>query len=157
MLENEVINIKNEIKRIKEKVFLEPIKERLFYDGEYFDAYEFVSSIIKKATKKVILIDPYCDLKALSFFKNINKDVEILICNSTKSKLNDKDVSVFKSQYGNIFTKKRDDIHDRFLIIDDNECYSLGTSLNYMGKRMFAINKIENKEIIKTLISIINQ
>ena len=74
------------------------------------------------------------------------------ICISSKSKIKQEDVDLFKKQFGKINIKMNDSIHDRFLILDANVCYSLGTSLNYMEKRVFSILKVESKCIIDALI-----
>ncbi len=155
-LETDVQKIKEEIKDIKEKVFIEPIKERLFYNGEYFDAHEFVSVLIKRAKEEVIVIDPYFDIDGLSLLKSINRNVRRIVCGSSKSKLFESDLETFIKQYGEITIMKNDLFHDRFLIIDGKECYSLGTSFNYIGKRVFAVIKIEDECIIKALINKIN-
>ena len=68
----------------------------------------------------------------------------------------EKDVEAFTKQYGEITIIKNDLFHDRFMIIDGKECYSLGASFNYMGKRVFAVIKIEDECIIKALINKIN-
>lgn len=151
-LENDVQNIKKEIKNIKEKVFIEPVKEKLFFNGEYFDAYEFICSLVESATKSILIIDPYLDVHGLKIFKKVPQGVLKTICISSKSKIKQEDVDLFKKQFGEINIKMNDSIHDRFLILDANVCYSLGTSLNYMGKRVFSILKVESKCIIDALI-----
>ena len=155
-LETDVQNIKEEIKDIKEKVFIEPVKERLFYDGEYFDAHEFVNKLIQATKEEIIVIDPYIDIDGLSLLKNANKDVRKTVCTSNKAKIYEKDIEIFSKQYGEITIIKSELFHDRFMIIDGKECYSLGTSFNYMGKRVFAVIKIEDECIIKALINKIN-
>ena len=152
-LENDVANIKNEIADIKEKVFIEPVKERLFFEGKYFDAYEFLCSLLCTAKRIVLIIDPYFDFKSLRVLNKISKNVLKTICLSHKAPLNKEDVNKFEKQYGKINIIYNDSFHDRFLIIDDSECYSLGASINYFGKRVFAINKIEDKEITQTIIN----
>lgn len=151
-LENDVQNIKKEIKNIKEKVFIEPVKEKLFFNGEYFDAYEFICSLVESATQSILIIDPYLDVHGLKIFKKVPQGVLKTICISSKSKIKQEDVDLFKKQFGEINIKTNDSIHDRFLILDANVCYSLGTSLNYMGKRIFSILKVESKCIIDALI-----
>ena len=151
-LENNVREIKNEIAEIKEKTFIEPIKQRLFYDGQYFDAYDFICSLIFGANKSIILIDPYLDESGLRYFKKKKDGVKLCICISDRSKLDKSDVEIFKKQYGQLEIVKTNAFHDRYLIIDNSICYSLGTSLNYMGKRVFAVNNITEKEIIDLII-----
>lgn len=127
-------------------------KQVLFYDGQYFDAYDFITSLIRKAKYSILLIDPYCDERALSFLSNRNSGVDITICKSSKAKLSDKEIDLFKEQYGLINIIDDDYIHDRFLIIDGIECYSLGTSLNYAGKKTFVVIRIENSFIVNSIL-----
>ena len=148
--------VHEEINDIKEKVFIEPIKERLFYDGEYYDAYEFVVSLVKKAKKELIVIDPYFDGSGLIALKMVNSNVDIIICASSKAKITSSELLLFEKQYGNKITLKNNDlIHDRFIIIDGDECYSIGTSINYMGKRTFTAHKIESDSIVRSIINLI--
>ena len=58
-LENDIKELKSEVGEIKEKMFLEPVKERLFFEGQFYDAYEFISSLIDGAKKNIVIIDPY--------------------------------------------------------------------------------------------------
>ena len=127
-------------------------KQSIFSAGQFYDAYDFISSIARKANHSIVLIDPYCDSKALSFLKTKKEGVNLTLCISHLSKLLPDDIDKFESQYGKVTIKYLDDNHDRYLIIDDEECYQLGTSLNYAGKKMFSVIKNENKEIIKFLL-----
>ena len=128
-------------------------KEALFFKGQWFDAFDYITSIISRANKSIVLIDSYCDSKALTFLAHKKSSVDVHISLSKESKLSDKEVAIFEAQYGKINVKVSDDIHDRFLIIDEEECYSLGTSLNYAGNKLFTINEIENKHIIKAILN----
>ena len=132
-------------------------KQTIFYDGQYYDAYEFISELIRSAKESLIIIDPYCDSRALTFLKNRNDGVSIQVYKSERGKLADEEVSIFEQQYGCISINNIETIHDRFLIIDSGECYSLGASLNHAGKRTFGINKIEDMDMIQTLINKIKQ
>ena len=127
-------------------------KQALFFDGQYYDAYDFIVSIIRKAKESIVLIDPFCDNRALSFLSNKNDGVTIKICKSNKAKLTSEEINTFEEQYGYIDAFDNNDIHDRFLIIDKTECYSLVASLNYAGKKTFVVTKIEDKTIIDSII-----
>ena len=151
-LENNVREIKNEIAEIKEKTFIEPVKQRLFYDGQYFDAYDFICSLIFGANESIVLIDPYFDETGLRFFKKRKNGVKLCVCISDKSKLEKSDIEVFEKQYGQLDVIKTNVFHDRYLIVDNSVCYSLGTSLNCVGKRVFSVNTITEKEIIDLII-----
>lgn len=158
-LQNRQLEFENETNHKFEQVFkliekLDLPKTALFYNGEWFDAFDFIVGIIRKAAKSIILVDPYCDNKALSFLKYKSEGVEVLICNTSKSKLENEELSRFESQYGVIKVRTLTNLHDRFLIIDEEECYDLGASLNYAGKKLFMINKIDTTAVVKEIIRI---
>ena len=133
-------------------------RQVLFFDGQYYDAHDFICSLIQKASNSITLIDPYCDNRALSFLSNRKDGIQITICKSDKAKLSKDDLSSFTKQYGEITVITNNTIHDRFLILDSDECYSLGTSLNYAGRKTFVITKIEDAHIINSIIkAAINQ
>ena len=130
-------------------------KENIFFKGQFFDAYDFLATLINKANYSLILIDPYCDGKALSFFRGKKRDVQLTIMKSSYAKLLDIDVEQFTKQYGDISVLTNDDIHDRFIIIDKQECYSLGSSLNRLGNKTIFINQIENITIFDLIMKLV--
>ena len=157
-LQNKQLEFENETNKKFEEVFrlinkLDLPKTTLFYDGQLFDAYDFISSLINKANESILLIDPYCDGKALSFLKTKKQNVSVTIINGSNSKLKQDEVKLFEEEYGPVNLKTIETIHDRFLIIDNSDCYSLGSSLNYAGKKLFSIHKIEDKDTTKLLLS----
>jgi len=147
--ENETNKKFDEILKLISKADLP--KQAIFSAGQFYDAYEYISSIVRRANHSIVLIDPYCDAKAFTFLKNKKESVELTICSSHLSKLEKEEIEKFESQYGKIDVKQLDDNHDRYLIIDKKECYQLGASLNYAGKKTFSIIKNENNEIIDFL------
>ena len=153
--ENETNNKFDEILKLISKVDLP--KQALFFAGQFYDAYEFISEIIRKANSSIILIDPYCDSRAFVFLKNKKETAHLTICISKLSKLDTDEIEKFELQYGKIDVKHLDDNHDRYLIIDNEECFQLGASLNYIGKKMFNIIKSENKEIINILFELVDK
>ena len=160
-LQNRQLEFENETNRKFEQVFklierLDLPKTALFCAGEWYDAFEFISSLMASANYSITLIDPYCDGKVLTFLSHRKDGVKITIIKGEHSKLKDEDVKLFEAQYGIINVETIDDIHDRYLIIDNDICYSLGTSLNYAGKKLFTINKIEDKDTIKFIIDKVN-
>ena len=122
----------------------------IFFDGEVFDAYKFVCDLIKKANKSIILIDNYIDETVLTLFSKKNENVEIIIYSKNISKQLELDVKKFSEQHRNIFLKKFDKSHDRFLIIDNVNVYHFGASLKDLGKKWFAFSKFD-KEGLKLL------
>lgn len=147
--ENETNRRFEEVFRLIEKADLP--KEAVFFSGQFFDAVEFINSLVLKAEKTILLVDPYCDVKALSFLKHKKDGVSIRIINGPDSKLQQKEINAFSAQYGPISVKTMKKIHDRFLILDDETSYSLGTSLNHVGKKLFSIHKIEDADMVGLL------
>ena len=146
---NKVDSIDKRLSKI-EKTNLE--KEKVFFDGEMFDAKSFISNIISKADTSIILIDACADIKALEFLKYKKQGVKLYIYHSSKTKLSNKEILDFNAQYGDCSTFINDKYHDRFLIIDKNDIFHLGASLNYAGKKVFAITKMEDETIRDSII-----
>ena len=103
--------------------------------------------ILNKAKKKITIIDNYIDKNLLDILREINKDILIIT-----NKYNNQDYTKYQSQYNNITLKINNNIHDRFIILDNKELYHVGASLKDLGKKCFAINKIENKEWLNHLL-----
>jgi len=121
---------------------------KIFFKGQLYDAYAILISIIKKATKKILLIDNYIDIETLNILSNKNADVSIEII--TKTNLLPKlTIDKFKKQYNNLIIKTSNVFHDRFLIIDDKHLYHIGASIKDIGKKCFAINEMSKNYIVK--------
>ena len=118
-------------------------KYHIFYDGQIFDAYVFVSDIIRSARKSIKLIDNYIDESTLLLFTKRDEKVETIIYTKNISKELELDLKKYNSQYPKIELKKFDLSHDRFLIIDDIEIYHFGASLKDLGKKWFAVSKMD--------------
>jgi hypothetical protein len=126
----------------------------VFYDGQIFDAYKFVSDIIKSATISIVLLDNYIDENTLLHLSKREKGVSVTIYSTKLSKQTLLDISKFNEQYEPVFIKKLDNLHDRFLIIDHKEMYHLGASLKDLGKKIFAFSKM-NSETHKILAKLV--
>jgi hypothetical protein len=128
-----------------------PLSERgIFYDGEIFDAYSFVSDIVRSAEKSIILIDNYIDDTVLTILgKRKNKVSATIYTKSISSQLH-LDLQRYNSQYPAIDLQIFTHAHDRFLIIDGAELYHIGASLKDLGKKWFAFSKM-NTEVGKML------
>ena len=127
--------------------------EGIFYDGQIFDAYQFVSDIIKSATKSIVLIDNYVDESVLTLLSKRNSIVTATIYTASVSKQLKLDLKRFNTQYPTVAVKIFTKSHDRFLIIDNATVYHIGASLKDLGKKWFAFSKIEldAMEMIKKL------
>ena len=116
----------------------------IFFEGQVFDAYAFVSGIIKKATKSIILIDNYVDETVLTIITKRDKTVSAAIYTKQISKQLELDLRKHNQQYPEIAIQILTDSHDRFLIIDQQELYHIGASLKDLGKKWFAFSKMDS-------------
>ena len=119
-----------------------PPVEGVFCDGQIFDAYVFVSDLIKSAKTNIILIDNYVDESVLLLLSKRNKNVSATIFTKGLTQVLQQDIDRHNHQYEPIDIQIQTAIHDRFLIID-NAVYHLGASMKDLGKKLFAFSKME--------------
>ncbi len=115
------------------KTSLPPV-EGIFYDGQIFDAYTFVSELIRSAKKSIVLFDNYVDDTVLTMLDKREKKVSATIYTKSKSQQLSLDIEKHNSQYQPIEVKEFGKVHDRFLCID-NTVYHIGASLKDLGKK----------------------
>ena len=118
-----------------------PPLEGIFYGGQIFDAYVFVSDLIKSAFKRLVLIDNYVDESVLMMLSKRRDGVSAEVrtaCMTSEFKL---DIIKYNSQYSPIIVTSANNIHDRFLIVDD-DVYHIGGSMKDLGKKLFAFSKM---------------
>ena len=137
----------DELQRKQESEF----KQNIFFDGQIFDAYNLIIDIIKRAKQKILIIDNYIDDSILKMLSKKNKAVEVVILTSRNSNLNKLDINKFNKQYPTLKVATTNKFHDRFIIIDSKELYHVGASLKDLGKKCFAISRIEDEEYIKKI------
>ena len=126
--------------------------QRIFFDGQIYDAYNLIIEIIKKAENKITIIDNYIDDSILEMLPKKKDNVEVVILTSNKSNIKNIDIQKFNKQYPTLKLAKTDRFHDRFIILDEKEMYHLGASIKDLGKKCFGINKIESDNIIELLL-----
>jgi len=139
-LENDVLNIKKEIKEIKDDKTQIKLTQGVFFNGEVFDAYLFINNLLRDAKKEVILIDNYIDESVLTIFSKY-PNLNFKIITKTISKQLKLDIEKYNSQYQNLTIQTSNKYHDRFLIID-NQTYHIGASLKDLGKKVFGFSKM---------------
>ena len=149
-----LLNLEKDVAYLKSKLQNDPLEYRqgIFYEGQVFDAYEFVSGLIKSAQSSIKLIDNYIDESVLTLFSK-NQNVDVIIYTKSISKQLKLDLKKYNAQYHPIEIKQFDASHDRFLIIDEVEIYHIGASLKDLGKKWFAFSKMsgENVNILERL------
>lgn len=132
----------------------ENIKQRIFFDGQIYDAYSLIVDIIKKANMKILIIDNYIDDSILKMLAKKKNNVEVVILTSDKSNIEILDIKKFNKEYPILKVAKTNKFHDRFIVVDNKEMYHLGASIKDLGKKCFEINKIEDMEIIEKIINL---
>lgn len=120
-----------------------PPVEGIFYDGQIFDAYEFVSKLIKSAKNEIVLIDNYVDETVLTMLDKRNPSVKATIYTKQVSAQFQLDINRHNAQYSPIDVQAFNKAHDRFLIIDD-KVYHIGASLKDLGKKWFAFSLMQD-------------
>ena len=156
-IENDNTYIKNTLLEYDDKINelfdkfdrKEDLKSKLFFNGEIYDAYSLLIDIIKSVNKEIIIIDNYVDKTTLDILtkKKVNVTI-LLITDKNKSKITKTDIDKFNSEYKGLNIKYTNIFHDRFIIIDNKKLYHIGASLKDLGKKVFGINKIEDKDIL---------
>ncbi len=129
------------------------VKQNVFFDGQIYDAFSFIVELIKKAKKEIILIDNYVDVNTLNILCKKNQGVDAVIATAGKGNLSTKDITKFNAQYPELSVKTTTDFHDRFLIIDKIEVYHIGASIKDAGKKSFGITKIEDEDLVNSLVN----
>jgi uncharacterized protein YcbK (DUF882 family) len=127
--------------------------QKIFFDGQIFDAFSLLTDIIGHAKKEIILIDGYVDVITLNILAKKSTGVNVFAYTLPSAKISAQDTANFNVQYPTLTVKKTTAFHDRFLIIDGAEGYHIGASLKDAGKKCFGINKIEGKDVINNLIN----
>ena len=118
-----------------------PPVEGIFYDGQIFDAYVFVSDLVKSAKQRIILIDNYVDESVLLLLSKRAPGVSAEIRTGRMTEQLRLDIQKHNSQYTPVTIVQTQNIHDRFLIVDD-DVYHIGASLKDLGKKLFAFSKM---------------
>ena len=115
----------------------------IFFEGQVFDAYVFVSDLIRHAKKFIVLIDNYIDETVLTQLSKANPKVKIYLLTKNASHSFKLDIKKYNEQYANITLIEFGLSHDRFVILDQKEIYHIGASLKDLGKKWFAFSKLE--------------
>ena len=141
--ENRILMLEESFDKLNEKQKINTI----FYEGQIYDAYSLLIDILSKAKKEIIIIDNYAGKKLLDIIKEISIDIKIVSSNidcTLKKK--------YESQYDNVSFISNNTFHDRFIIIDRKILYNSGASFKDLGKKCFYIGKIDDEEILNSIL-----
>jgi hypothetical protein len=118
-------------------------KQGIYYENQTYDAYNFVSNIVKSAKKSILIIDNYVDDSVLTILSKRKSGVKASIYTKNISAQLKLDVKKFNEQYGPVEVLEFDNSHDRFIVIDEKIIYHFGASLKDLGKKWFGFSKME--------------
>ena len=130
----------------------EEASQKVFFDGQIYDAFSLIVSLIQKAEKEIMLIDGYVDVGTLNLLAKKNDGVSVTVYTHQRTRLSNMDVQNFNAQYPTLKIKYTKVFHDRFLVIDRVTAYHIGASLKDAGKKCFGINLIQDAGIIKDIL-----
>ena len=153
---NQVNSINKRLTRLEEIDKRFDIKDKILFEKDVVDALDVIDSLVKKATKEIILIDPYADIRTLNAFKHKDKTVNFIIITSKRSDLSEIEIEEYNRQNRHLVVKKDKRYHDRYLIIDRLYFYHIGSSINYLGRRFSQITLVVDEDIKEILLKRIN-
>lgn len=156
LLEQKYVN--NMVFELDERVSLlentfskfDTFSNEIFFEGQIYDAYSLLIDIFNTSKESIIIIDNYISKELLDILSKTERKVTIY------TKVIDNNlINKYNSQYHNVTIKINNSFHDRFIIIDNKVLYHCGASFKDLGKKCFAINKIEGKEILCNILNIL--
>ena len=152
-VEHKVLEHDNEIKLLQESFSKFEEKKKvndIYFPKQIYDAYSKIKDIFLLAEEELVIIDSYADKTVLDMIKDLS--VQVLLITKYDNKLSDLDIEKYNKQYFNLKVIRNNDFHDRYFILDKCDVYHCGTSINYVGSKVFSINILQDKFVINSLI-----
>ena len=131
-------------------------EQKIFFDGQIYDAFSLFASIIQKAQNEIILIDGYVDVDTLNILAKKNNGVDVKIYTYASAQLTNRDSANFNAQYPTLMVKRTQVFHDRFIILDGKIAYHVGASIKDAGKKCFGISLINDQGVVTDLLNRLN-
>ncbi|WP_165056346.1 MULTISPECIES: ORF6N domain-containing protein [unclassified Adlercreutzia] len=128
-------------------------RQKVFFDGQVWDAFELLVSLVRRAERSIVLVDGYVDAGTLNILAKKADGVNVTVWTRPHASLTQRDVATFNAQYPQLTVKHTTAFHDRFLIIDGIKCYLIGASLKDAGKKSFAVARIEDEESVRAILA----
>lgn len=148
-INNMVFQHDNDIKLLKETFTnFKTFSNEIFFEGQIYDAYSLLLDIFNTSNESIVIIDNYISKSLLDILSKTNKKITIYTKNIDNNLINK-----YNSQYHNVKVLINNSFHDRFIIIDNKVLYHCGASFKDLGKKCFAINKINNIDMVNDLIN----
>lgn len=128
-------------------------QQKIFFDGQIYDAFSLLVSLIQKAEREIVLIDGYVDVNTLNLLAKKQPNVRVKCYTYASARLTNQDVAQFNAQYPILEVTRTQVFHDRFLILDGTTAYHIGASLKDAGKKCFGITLLEELQLIADLLN----
>lgn len=126
--------------------------QKVFFDGQLFDAFSLLVELVQKAQHKIELIDGYVDISTLNILAKKASSVSVSVYTLPRTRLAQADIDTFNSQYPTLTVQHATTFHDRFMIIDGSAGYYIGASLKDAGRKCFAITKIQDAQMVEDIL-----
>lgn len=128
-------------------------QQKIFFDGQIYDAFSLLVSLIQKAEREIVLIDGYVDVNTLNLLAKKQPNVRVKCYTYASTRLTNQDVAQFNAQYPTLEVARTQVFHDRFLILDGTIAYHIGASLKDAGKKCFGISLLEEPQLTADLLN----
>ena len=147
--ESELQSVNRKIDQLVQTVL--PPKQGVFFDGQIFDAYQFVSDLIRSAKNSIVLIDNYADDSVLVQLTKRADGVTATVCVSRLTEDFRLDTERHNRQYPPVQLRVLSAVHDRFLLLDESRLYTFGASFKDLGKKLFCFTMIESADVVEVV------
>ena len=128
-----------------------PPKQGIFFNGQIFDAYQFVSELIRSAETSIVLVDNYADDSVLTQLTKRADGVSAIVCVSRLTETFRLDVARHNRQYPPVDVREVSSVHDRFLLLDGTRLYTFGASFKDLGKKLFCFSLMESEAVVEAV------
>lgn len=129
-------------------------EQKVFFEGQIYDAFSLISGLIQKAKSDIILIDGYVDTRTLDLLSKKKTNVTVSIHTMQRGcRLTNAEITTFNNQYPTLSVSYTNAFHDRFLILDHKTGYHIGASIKDAGKKCFAISVLEDPQMIRDILN----
>jgi hypothetical protein len=128
-------------------------RQKVFFDGQVYDAFELLVSIVQRAEREIVLIDGYVDAGTLNNLAKKRDGVDVVVWTHPRTRLTQRDVDTFNAQYPQLTVEHTIAFHDRFIVLDDTEGYFVRASLKDAGTKSFAISRIEDEAAVHSILA----
>ena len=126
--------------------------QKVFFEGQVYDAFELLVTLVQRAKREIVLVDGYVDTGTLNILAKKQPGVSVTVWTHPRTSLTARDAATFNAQYPALEVKHTTSFHDRFLILDGAEGYLVGASLKDAGKKSFAVAKLEDSAVVGSIV-----